>query len=179
MAEHKTLSKIAGLPEALRSFGEEPFLNREQFNRALGAHLTGCGLTLTGGAQRKALWQTIGVHDEAADFCRVTTGGRTRVRSSPTRPCGTPRTCRSAGGAVTPKTHEALRETVQAYFDAEVKPHVDDAWIDWTKTKTGYEIPFARHFYTYQPPPAARGDRRRPQPRRGGEILEMLREVEA
>jgi len=43
-------------------------------------------------------------------------------------------------------------EVIQAYFDAEVKPHVPDAWIDWTKTKTGYEIPFTRHFYKYIPP---------------------------
>ncbi len=43
-------------------------------------------------------------------------------------------------------------EVIQAYFDTEVKPHVPDAWIDWTKTKTGYEIPFTRHFYKYTPP---------------------------
>lgn len=47
----------------------------------------------------------------------------------------------STAGAV------AQREVIQTYFDAEVKPHVADAWIDWTKTKTGYEIPFTRHFY--------------------------------
>ena len=28
----------------------------------------------------------------------------------------------------------------------------DDAWIDHTKTKIGYEIPFTRHFYVYKPP---------------------------
>ncbi|WP_026928061.1 type I restriction-modification system subunit M [Granulicoccus phenolivorans] len=175
VAEHKTLSKIAGLPEALRSFGEEPFLNREQFNRALGAHLTGCGLTLTG-AQRKALWQTIGVHDEAADFCRVTTG----AHKGEIEPDPALRDTENVpfGWGSHPKTHEALRETVQAYFDAEVKPHVDDAWIDWTKTKTGYEIPFARHFYTYQPPrPLEEIDA--DLNRVVGEILEMLREVEA
>jgi GT2 family glycosyltransferase len=27
-----------------------------------------------------------------------------------------------------------------------------DAWIDHGKTKTGYEIPFTRHFYVYTPP---------------------------
>ncbi len=44
------------------------------------------------------------------------------------------------------------RAVIQAYFDAEVKPHVPDAWIDWSKTKTGYEIPFTRHFYRHVPP---------------------------
>ena len=31
-------------------------------------------------------------------------------------------------------------------------PHVPDAWIDRSKTKVGYEIPFTRHFYVYTPP---------------------------
>lgn len=34
----------------------------------------------------------------------------------------------------------------------EVLPHVPDAWIDESKTKIGYEIPFTRHFYVYKPP---------------------------
>lgn len=44
------------------------------------------------------------------------------------------------------------QETIQAYFDAEVKPYVPDAWVDEKKTKIGYEIPFTRFFYRYQPP---------------------------
>lgn len=44
------------------------------------------------------------------------------------------------------------QETIQAYFQAEVKPYVPDAWVDEKKTKIGYEIPFTRFFYRYQPP---------------------------
>jgi len=29
---------------------------------------------------------------------------------------------------------------------------VPDAWVDYAKTKVGYEIPFTRHFYRYTPP---------------------------
>ncbi len=43
-----------------------------------------------------------------------------------------------------------LKEDVNAYFEREVKPHVPDAWIDESKTKVGYEIPFTRHFYKYK-----------------------------
>jgi type I restriction enzyme M protein len=39
-----------------------------------------------------------------------------------------------------------------AYFKREVKPHWPDAWIDYEKTKLGYEIPITRHFYVYEPP---------------------------
>lgn len=45
-----------------------------------------------------------------------------------------------------------LSEDVEAYFKREVLPHVPDAWIDHDKTKIGYEIPFNRHFYVFQPP---------------------------
>ncbi len=45
-----------------------------------------------------------------------------------------------------------LKEDIQTYFAREVLPHVPDAWIDASKTKIGYEIPFTRHFYTYTPP---------------------------
>jgi type I restriction enzyme M protein len=46
----------------------------------------------------------------------------------------------------------SLDEDVEAYFRREVLPHVPDAWIDHDKTKVGYEIPFNRHFYVFQPP---------------------------
>lgn len=45
-----------------------------------------------------------------------------------------------------------LSEDVQAYFEREVRPHAPDAWIDHDKTKVGYEIPFNRHFYVFEPP---------------------------
>ena len=68
-------------------------------------------------------------------------------------------------------------EVIQAYFDAEVKPHVPDAWIDWTKAKTGYEIPFTRHFYKYVPPrPLAEIDS--DLEKQVAKILDLLREVE-
>ncbi|MDR4521452.1 MAG: class I SAM-dependent DNA methyltransferase [Nitrosomonas sp.] len=45
-----------------------------------------------------------------------------------------------------------LNEDVEGYFKREVLPHVPDAWIDHDKTKVGYEIPFNRHFYVFEPP---------------------------
>lgn len=45
-----------------------------------------------------------------------------------------------------------LSETVEVYFAREVLPHASDAWIDHEKTKVGYEIPFNRHFYVFEPP---------------------------
>lgn len=45
-----------------------------------------------------------------------------------------------------------LSEDVDDYFKREVLPHVPDGWIDQEKTKVGYEIPFNRHFYVFEPP---------------------------
>ena len=39
-------------------------------------------------------------------------------------------------------------------LNREIQPHVPDAWIDYSKTKVGYEIPFNRYFYTFKPPRA-------------------------
>jgi type I restriction enzyme M protein len=45
-----------------------------------------------------------------------------------------------------------LAEDIEVYFKREVLPHAPDAWIDHEKTKTGYEIPFNRHFYVFEAP---------------------------
>ncbi|TPX04188.1 SAM-dependent DNA methyltransferase, partial [Schumannella luteola] len=66
---------------------------------------------------------------------------------------------------------------IRAYLDAEVLPHVPDAWLDPAKTKVGYEIPFTRHFYRYvQPRPLEEIDRDLNE--LVAEIMELLREVE-
>ena len=51
-------------------------------------------------------------------------------------------------------------DLIETYFEREVQPHVPDAWINADKRDekdgeigiVGYEIPFNRHFYVYQPP---------------------------
>lgn len=72
----------------------------------------------------------------------------------------------------------------EAYFEREVAPHVADAWIDAAKRDgrdgeigvVGYEIPFNRHFYQYEPPrDLAEIDA--DLDRLSAEIMAMLREV--
>jgi type I restriction enzyme M protein len=45
-----------------------------------------------------------------------------------------------------------LNEDINTYFAEEVKPHVPYAWIDYDKTRIGYEINFTRYFFHYQKP---------------------------
>jgi type I restriction enzyme M protein len=49
-------------------------------------------------------------------------------------------------------TTTEYRTAVTDYMATEVLPFVDDAWVDWDRTKVGYEIPLTRHFYRYLPP---------------------------
>ena len=51
-------------------------------------------------------------------------------------------------------------DLIESYVKREVLPHVADAWINADKRDekdgeigiVGYEIPFNRHFYVYEPP---------------------------
>lgn len=52
------------------------------------------------------------------------------------------------------KTHgraSLAPQTIEEYFEREVKPHLPTAWIDETKTKIGYEINFTKYFYEFKP----------------------------
>ncbi len=78
----------------------------------------------------------------------------------------------------------AVNAVIEAYFCQEVQPHVPDAWIDASKRDAkdgeigivGYEIPFNRHFYQYQPPrPLAEIDADLDAV--SAEIMALLREV--
>ena len=64
----------------------------------------------------------------------------------------------------------------QAYLAKEVLPYRSDAWIDHSKIKVGYEIPFNRHFYQYQPPREL-GEIEADIKALEAEIVDMLREV--
>ena len=44
-----------------------------------------------------------------------------------------------------------LKEDIHTYFLREVKPHVEEAWINLDATKIGYEISFNKYFYQHKP----------------------------
>jgi len=47
---------------------------------------------------------------------------------------------------------DLVKDHCENYLKKEVLPYRPDAWIDHDKIKVGYEIPFTRHFYKYEPP---------------------------
>jgi type I restriction enzyme M protein len=82
----------------------------------------------------KAVVNALGERDESAEICRNRDGEA------------------EADPELRDTENVPLKESIQAYFEREVLPHVPNAWIDHSKTKIGYEIPLNRHFYRYEPP---------------------------
>lgn len=118
---------------ALLSLTGKVWTNRDEFVKALRLAIKAAGTTV-GTPVIKALWQSIGERDESADICTDAKGNiepDTDLRDTELVP---------------------FRDTIDDYFTREVTPHVPDAWIDHSKTKVGYEIPFTRLFYKYVPP---------------------------
>ena len=113
----------------------EPIRNRESFTTALlGATTVIPGASLLSAPERKAIRSALSEHDPEADICLDRNGNPELdpdLRDTETVP---------------------LTEDIDSYMAREVLPHTPDAWVDQTKTKTGYEIPLNRHFYVYEPP---------------------------
>ena len=78
------------------------------------------------------------LRDEAGNIVLLTKG---KAKGQPT-----------ADSSLRDTENVPLKEDIQAYFKREVLPHAPDAWIDDSKTKVGYEIPFTRQFYVFKPP---------------------------
>ena len=122
--------------------------NREQFARLLKKTLAANGVLLST-PENKAVLNALGERDPQADICLVK---------------GQP----EADAELRDNENVPLGESIHEYFQREVKPHVPDAWVDEDKLDpldgqvgiVGYEIPFNRHFYVFQPPrPLAEIDR--------------------
>ena len=45
----------------------------------------------------------------------------------------------------------SLLESVEGYFEQEVRPHLPESWVDRSKDKVGYEINFTKYFYKFIP----------------------------
>ncbi|OCX94417.1 MAG: restriction endonuclease subunit M [Pseudomonas sp. CO183] len=114
--------------------------NREQFSKLLKKALTAHSVSLSA-PELKALMSALSERDPEADICMTK---------------GQP----EADAGLRDNENVPLSESIQAYFEREVKPHVPDAWIDESKRDAqdgevgivGFEIPFNRHFYVFQPP---------------------------
>lgn len=108
---------------------------------------------------KKAIFTALGERDPEAEICRDGKGrpepdSELRDTENIPLPEGTALPLLMQFGPDKPNDRlvEMFRDVIDAYMTREVLPHVDDAWVDYDKTKVGYEIPINRHFFVYKPP---------------------------
>ena len=127
--------------DTLQTLAGKTFSQRETFITALDAAFKKTGLKLKAPVI-KAILNSMGERDDTAEICRDSYGNPepdTNLNDTENVP---------------------LKENIESYFAREVLPHVPDAWIDPSYCdakdgqvgRVGYEIPFNRHFYVFQPP---------------------------
>jgi type I restriction enzyme M protein len=136
LGEAKPLSRYEHRDALIGAF--KPLLGtvwrtKKEARDALHAAAAAGGVPWPAAAAEKGIWDAVSVSDPEGEV-------------------------QKAKGQVVPDTdlrdyeNVPLDEDIHEYFAREVLPHVPDAWIDESKTKVGYEIPFTRHFYVYKPP---------------------------
>ncbi|MCU8070486.1 class I SAM-dependent DNA methyltransferase [Shewanella sp. SM32] len=130
-----------GILSALAAMPQDKYLSRDAFKKAFSKAFAAVSTSKLPATVLKLIFSNLGEQDDTAEVCK-TKGERepaTDLRDNENVP---------------------LNEDIDVYFSREVLPHVPDAWIDTSKTDpldgkvglVGYEIPFNRHFYQYQPP---------------------------
>ncbi len=150
-AEGRALQE--SIRKLLRSLPSTLFMERDEFERALDATARKLAVKLPAPA-RKAVLSALSERDEAAAICRDAAGNPEpdpELRDTESVPL-------LAGDDVADR--EGVPASVRAFFEREVRPHVQDAWIDTSKRDPqdsrvgliGYEINFNRYFYRYKPP---------------------------
>jgi type I restriction enzyme M protein len=127
--------------ELLRALPGTLVSSRDEFEGRLDAAAKQASVRLPA-PLRKAILSALAERDETAAICRDADGNPVPdpdLRDTESVP---------------------LAESVEAFFEREVTPHVPDAWIDTSRRDPkdgrvgiiGYEINFNRYFYRYTPP---------------------------
>jgi len=117
--------------DTLNSFGDKEYMNRDLFVGEIVKAFESRGRKLSA-PLLKAVLSAASVRDESADIC-------VDSKDNP-----------EPDSDLRDYENVPLKEDIQKYFKREVIPYVPDAWIEESKTKIGYEVPFTRHFYVYQ-----------------------------
>jgi type I restriction enzyme M protein len=116
---------------ALQKLGGKLYKDREEFEKAVNKALKALKIAAT---VKKAVMNALAERDETAKICVDKDGNP------------------EPDGDLRDYENVPLKDDIEEYMRREVLPHVPDAWVDESKTRIGYEVPFTRHFYEYVPP---------------------------
>ena len=184
-AAKKEIAEGQAQQDAIRTLlatleGEGRYMDRKAFEADLDKAAKKAGGKLPAPI-KKAIFAALGERDPEAEICRDAKGhpepdSDLRDTENIPLPEGTELPLPMAFGPDKPNDElvQTFRTTIDAYMKREVLPHVPDAWVDYGKTKVGYEIPINRHFYVYKPPrplPEIEADIRQLE----GEIADLLK----
>ena len=116
--------------------GDKIYKNRDEFSKVIEKAFEEKEIKLRAPVFR-AILSALSEKDETADICIDAKGN---IEPDP---------------ELRDTENVPLKEDIDEYFEREVKPYAEDAWIDKEKTVIGYEIPFTRHFYKFEEPEKA------------------------
>ena len=145
LAKGKALQdKILGILK--QKISDKTYKNREEFQEELDNLFKDIKLT---NALNKAILMGLSERDEGADYCMKGKNKEadTSLRDTESIPLSLDvETYNIDTGEHIKKEDKNIID----YVEQEVAPHVKEFWIDHSKTRIGYEIPFTRYFYKYQ-----------------------------
>ena len=127
------------------------FENQKEIVKELGPRIIGAGLPAPA---QKAIWSALAVRDPEAPIVAHRKGNPepdSDLRDQENVPLPPVRLTFEEDPTERFVT-VAYRTAADDYMRDEVLPYVPEAWVDHDKTKVGYEIPLARHFYKYVAP---------------------------
>lgn len=159
----------AAVADLLRKHQGSRFATEKELTKALASDLIELGLTKPA---QKAVWAALAVRDEDAPVITESKGNPKpdpELRDNENVPLPPVQAAFEEDPAERLGSVE-YRTAIDDYMREEVHPYVPDAWVDYERTKIGYEIPLTRHFYKYVPP--------RPLEEIDAEIKELENEIQ-
>ncbi len=132
------------------------YKNRDEFTKDLNSAIKKSSLSLTPQI-KKSILNALSTQDETADICLNSKGNPepdSNLRDTELVPLpndiSLPLPIEYDTKADNSNLVNLVKEACENYLEKEVKPHVKDAWIDYSKTKVGYEIPHRKIFSLFE-----------------------------
>lgn len=159
----REIAEGEGLQDKIRATlgtleGNGRYLSRAEFEADLVEAANSAGVKISASI-KKVIFAALGKRDQSAEICLDSKGqpesdGELRDTENIPLPPDTELPLPLEFGPDKPNERliDSFHDDIEEYIEREVLPHVPDAWVDYSKTRIGYELPITRHFYVYKSP---------------------------
>lgn len=163
----KSLIKFQAAQKLLTHFGNQIFMDYNAFVKLADEFLKKSNIKLSA-SDKKAIFNSVSVYDEMAEkvINKIIKLNDDELQILLNKLNTTKEHLADFGYYKTDKNNEfityetyselndseniPLNQNIHDYFVAEVKVHIDEAWIDIDSVKIGYEISFNKYFYQHK-----------------------------